>query len=261
MYNLEGRVAVVTGGARGIGRAICLRLAREGADIAVVDVDEAGAQAVVAEINALGRQAVALKVDVTNADQVEWMIAETVANLGSVDIMVNNAGIQYIANLLDTEEKQWDRMMDVNLKSMWLCGRAAALQMIRQGRGGRIVNACSRAGKVASMLPFGAYVVTKHAVVGLTRQFALDLAQHRILVNAYCPGVVDTPMWDLIDRQVAEKRGVPLGSVKKSAVDAIPLGRIEQPEDVARLVAFLSSDECEYMTGQCINVTGGSVMH
>jgi meso-butanediol dehydrogenase/(S,S)-butanediol dehydrogenase/diacetyl reductase len=152
-------------------------------------------------------------------------------------------------------------MFDVNVKSMWLCGRAAAARMIRQGRGGRIINACSRAGKVASMLPFGAYVVTKHAVVGLTRQFALDLAPHRILVNAYCPGVVDTPMWELIDRQVAERRGVPLGSVKKSAVDAIPLGRIEQPEDVARLVAFLASDESDYMTGQAINITGGSVMH
>ena len=261
MYNLDGRVAAVTGGARGIGRAICLRLASEGADIAVVDLDEAGAQVVVGEVNALGRQAVALKVDVTNPDQVNRMVAETVATLGSLDIMVNNAGIQYIATLLETEEQQWDRMFDVNLKSMWLCARAAAAQMIRQGRGGRIINASSRAGKVASSLPIGAYVVSKHAVVGLTRQLALELAPHGVLVNAYCPGVVDTPMWDLIDRLVAERRGVPLGSVKKGAVDAIPLGRIEQPEDVARLVAFLASSESDYMTGQAINITGGSVMH
>jgi len=261
MYNLNGKVAIVTGAARGIGRAIALRLADEGADVAVVDVDHAGATAVAAEVEARGRRAIPLKVNVTKADEVDEMVRRIVEALGRIDILVNNAGIQVIAYLQDTKEEDWDRIFDVNVKAMWLCTRAVAAQLIKQGQGGRIINASSRAGKVASALPIGAYVTTKHAVIGLTRAFALELAPYQITVNAYCPGVVDTPMWDLIDREVAARRGVPPGSVRANAVAQIPLGRIEQPEDVARLVAFLASAESDYMTGQAINITGGSVMH
>ena len=261
MYDLQGKVAIVTGAGRGIGRAIALRLASEGAAVGVADIDVGAASDVVAEIAALGRRAVALKVNVTNADEVDEMVRRTVAELGRLDIQVNNAGIQYLADLLEMKEDAWDRMFAVNVKGVWLCAKAAAAQMIKQGSGGRIINASSRAGKVASTQPIGCYVTTKHAVIGLTRQLALELAPHQITVNAYCPGVVDTPMWELIDREVATRRGVPIGSVKANAVAAIPLGRIEQPEDVARLVAFLASGESDYMTGQAINVTGGSVMH
>jgi meso-butanediol dehydrogenase / (S,S)-butanediol dehydrogenase / diacetyl reductase len=261
MYNLDGRVAIVTGAAQGIGRAISLRLAEEGAAVAVVDVNLAGAEAVVAEIEAKGGRGIALRVDVTSSSDVDMMVTRTVEKLGRIDILVANAGIQKIVYLMETQEVDWDRMFAVNVKSAWLCGRAAAQQMIKQGWGGRIIVASSRAGKIASALPIGAYVATKHAVVGLVRQFALELAPHNILVNAYCPGVVDTPMWDLIDREVAERRGAPIGSVKAAAVASIPLGRMEKPEDVARLVAFLASDESDYMTGQAINITGGSVMH
>jgi meso-butanediol dehydrogenase / (S,S)-butanediol dehydrogenase / diacetyl reductase len=261
MYNLNGKVAIVTGSAQGIGRAISLRLAEEGADLAIVDVNLAGAEAVAAEVEAKGRRAIALKVDVTSPADVGNMVEQTVAKLGRLDVMVNNAGIQKIVYLMETQEPDWDRLFAVNVKAQWLCAKAAAEQMIKQGQGGRIIIASSRAGKVASALPIGPYVVTKHAVVGLTRQLALELAPHQILVNAYCPGVVDTPMWDQIDREVSARRGTPLGSVKKAAIDSIPLGRMEKPEDVARLVAFLASDESEYMTGQAINITGGSVMH
>ncbi len=174
---------------------------------------------------------------------------------------MNNAGIQYIATLLETTEQQWERIFAVNVRASWLCARAVAEYLIQRGNGGRIINASSRAGKTASALPIGAYVATKHAIVGLTRQLALELASHGITVNAYCPGVVDTPMWELIDREVARRRGVPIGSVKASTVAAIPIGRIEQPEDVANLVAFLASNESAYITGQSINVEGGLVTH
>lgn len=261
MYNLEGKVALVTGAARGIGRAIALRLADEGADVAVVDLDLPGASAVASEVEARGRRALALRANVTSAEDVEEMVRQAVAALGHIDILVNNAGIQTIAYLLEMKEEDWDRIFEVNVKAMWLCSRAVARQMIQQGRGGRIINASSRAGKVASVLPIGAYVATKHAVIGLTRSLALELAPHQITVNAYCPGVVETPMWDLIDSEVSARRGVPRGSVKASQVNSIPLGRLEQPEDVAKLVAFLASAESDYMTGQAINITGGSVMH
>jgi meso-butanediol dehydrogenase / (S,S)-butanediol dehydrogenase / diacetyl reductase len=261
MYDLNGKVAIVTGGARGIGRAISLRLAAEGADVAIVDVDLEGAKATAGEVESLGRRALPLKVDVTNAAEVAEMVDRTVEELGSLDILVNNAGIQYIATLLETTEAQWDRIFAVNVRASWLCAKAVADYLVRRGKGGRIINAGSRAGKTASALPIGAYVATKHAVIGLTRQLAMELAPHGITVNAYCPGVVDTPMWELIDREVARRRGVPVGSVKEATVAAIPLGRIEQPEDVANLVAFLASKESGYITGQSINVEGGLVTH
>lgn len=261
MYNLEGRVAIVTGGGRGIGRAIALRLVREGADISVVDLDLASAESVVAEVDALGRRGVAVHADVTKAADTRRIVEETAAALGRIDILVNNAGVQRLATLLETTEADWDLIMTVNVKATWLCSKAVAAYLIEQNQGGRIINASSRAGKTYSSLPIGAYVTSKHAIVGFTRQLALELAPYRITVNAYCPGVVDTPMWELIDRVVAERQGVPIGSVKRKAVEAIPLGRIEQPEDVAKLVAFLASDESDYMTGQAINITGGSETH
>jgi meso-butanediol dehydrogenase/(S,S)-butanediol dehydrogenase/diacetyl reductase len=262
MYGLDGKVALITGAGRGIGRAIALRLAREGCDVALSDLNVQTAEESAAEVRALGRRAVAIGADVTRADQVDAMVARTLAELGRIDVLVNNAGIQIVVPLLEMSEGQWDSLFEVNLKSYWLCARAVAPHMIERGQGGKILNAASRAGKTPSRLsPTGAYATTKHAVIGFTRALAFELASHRINVNCYCPGVVDTPMWEQIDREVARLTGAPVGSIKARAVAEIPLGRIEQPEDVANLVAFLASAESDYMTGQAINITGGSEIH
>ena len=261
MYDLSNKTVLVTGAGRGIGRAIALRLAQEGADLAAADLAPDPVEEVAAAARKLGRRAIALRCDVTSAAEVETMVASVLDQLGRIDVLVNNAGIQVVAPLLETSEEQWDALFDVNVKSYWLCARAVAPAMIRQG-GGKIVNAASRAGKTPSrLIPIGAYATTKHAVIGLTRALAFELAQHRITVNAYCPGVVDTPMWDLIDREVTRRTGAPAGSVKARAVADVPLGRIQQPDDVANLVAWLASSESDYMTGQAINIEGGTEVH
>jgi meso-butanediol dehydrogenase / (S,S)-butanediol dehydrogenase / diacetyl reductase len=262
MYGLDGKVALITGAGRGIGRAIAMRLAREGCDLALSDLNAETAEGGAAEARSLGRRAVGIAGDVTRSDQVDAMVRRTLAELGRIDVLVNNAGIQIVVPMLELSEQQWDDLFDVNLKSYWLCARAVAPHMIERGQGGKIINAASRAGKTPSKLsPTGAYATTKHAVIGFTRALAFELAPHRINVNCYCPGVVDTPMWDLIDREVARRTGVAPGETKAKAVAEIPLGRIEQPEDVANLVAFLASAESDYMTGQAINITGGSEIH
>ena len=150
--------------------------------------------------------------------------------------------------------------MAVNAKGTLFCAQAAARQMIAQGSGGRIINNASVAGKIApGRLPMGAYSASKHAVVALTRQMGLEWAVHGILVNCVCPGIVDTPMWDLIDREMAKRDGVPIGSVKAQIAATVPIGRIEQPEDVANMVAFLASADAAYVTAQAVDVSGGRI--
>jgi meso-butanediol dehydrogenase/(S,S)-butanediol dehydrogenase/diacetyl reductase len=262
MYRLDGKVALVTGAARGIGRAIALRLAQEGADVAVADVNETGAQAVAEEARRAGRRALAIKVDVTRRNEAEAMVARVAHEFGGLDIAVANAGIVVIAPLLEMTEPDWDRLFAVNVKGVWLTAAAAARRMIQQARGGRLILASSRAGKTPSKLhPTGAYATTKHAVVGLTRALAFELAKHQITVNAYCPGIVDTDMLQRIDRAVAERQGQPPGTLTRESVTQVPLGRIEQPEDVANFVAWLASPEAAYMTGQAVNIEGGTEVH
>ena len=258
-YDLEGQAAIVTGAGRGIGRAIALRLAREGVSVSVADLDLASAEQVAEETGAAGGEALALQVDVTSKEDADRMVRETVARFGRLDILVNNAGVAAVVPLIETDEATWDLLMNVNAKGVLLCSQAAARQMIAQGGGGRIINNASGAGKVApgKNEPLGAYAASKHAVVGLTKQMGLELSSHQILVNCVCPGIVDTPMWELIDREIAKLEGAPVGSVKARMVDRIPLGRIEQPEDVANVVVFLASSDASYITGQTYNVSGG----
>lgn len=258
-YELDGKIAIVTGGGRGIGRAIALRLAREGASVAVADLNETNAAGVAQEIVKTGGNAFAFRVDVTRKTDVEQMVRETVSRFGRLDILVNNAGISAVAPLLDTDEATWDALMNVNAKGVLLCSQAAARQMIAQGSGGRIINNASGAGKIApgKDTPLGAYAASKHAAVALTKQMGLELSSNNILVNCVCGGIVDTDMWDLIDREIARLENAPVGSVKARAVASIPVGRIQQPEDVANLVVFLASDDASYITAQALNVCGG----
>lgn len=260
-YELDGQVAIVTGGARGIGRAIALRLACEGAAVVVADLDEKGAGQVAEEIQAEGGQAMAMKVDVARRKDAEEMVRKAVARLGRVDILVNNAGIGAVGLLMEADEETWDKVMNVNAKGVLLCSQAAARQMIAQGAGGRIINNASSSGKIApgKYVPQGVYAASKHAVVGLTKQLAMELAEYQILVNCVCPGIIDTHMWDMIDRESARLHGVPVGSVKARVVAGIPLGRIGQPEDVAKMVVFLASSDASYVTGQTFNVCGGKI--
>jgi len=258
-YHLTGQAAIVTGAGRGIGRAIALRLGREGAAVTVADRDPATAEGVAAEIVAQGGQALAIETDVTRQAQVEEMVARTVAHFGRLDILVNNAGIIAVAPLLETDEATWDAIMNVNVKGVLFCAQAAARRMIEQGGGGRIINITSAAGKIApgKDLPVGAYCASKHAAVGLTKQLGLELAPHGILVNAVCPGIVDTEMWAKIDREVAGRTEAPSGSVMARVVSTLPLGRAQQPDDVANMVAFLASTDAGYETAQTFNVSGG----
>jgi len=258
-YDLEGQVSIVTGAGRGIGRGIALRLANEGVSVAVADINEGNACRVADEIEGKGGQALGLKIDVTQKKDVELMVKGVVARFGKLDILVNNAGLNVLAPLIDAEEADWDSLMDVNAKGVFLCSQASARQMISQGSGGRIINNASGAGKIApgKDMPYGIYAASKHAVVGLTRQMGLELSSHQILVNCICAGIVDTQMWELIDQDISKMEGLAVGEVKARAVASIPLGRIQQPEDVANLVAFLASDDASYMTGQAYNVCGG----
>jgi meso-butanediol dehydrogenase / (S,S)-butanediol dehydrogenase / diacetyl reductase len=256
---LQGKVAVVTGAGRGIGQAIALRLAREGVIVAVTDIDSPSAETTAQHIRAARGKAVGFKVDVTQPDEVENMVSRTIKEFGELNVLVNNAGVGAVAPIIDTDEKTWDWVMDVNAKGVFLCSKAAAKQMIKQGKGGRIITNASGAGKIApgKGTPLGVYAASKHAVVGLMKQLGLELSSHHILVTSICGGIIDTPMWDLIDREIAKLEGVAAGTIKSKAVASVPLGRIQKPEDLANVVAFLASDDASYITADAINVAGG----
>ncbi|HWM56855.1 MAG TPA: acetoin reductase [Pseudonocardia sp.] len=251
--------AIVTGAGRGIGRGIALRLAKDGHAVAVNDVNKAGAEAVTAEITAAGGQAVAVPADVTDRDAVFAMVDQVATELGSVDVMVANAGIAQVKTLLEVTPDDLRTIFDVNVFGVVYCLQAAAEKMIAQGRGGKIINAASIAGH-RGFDYLGHYSATKFAVRALTQAAAKELAQHQITVNAYCPGIVGTDMWDLID----EKLGAYLGTAKGEALanysQLIALGRVQTPEDVAGFVSYLASQDSNYMTGQSVVIDGGIVM-
>jgi meso-butanediol dehydrogenase / (S,S)-butanediol dehydrogenase / diacetyl reductase len=252
------RTALVTGGARGIGRGIALRLASDGLDIAVADLpsmhDEA--EGVAEEVRAAGRRATVIDVDVSDARQVDAMVAATVAELGRLDVMVANAGVAQVAPLLEVTAEQFDWLMSINLRGVFLCYTAAARQMIAQGEGGKIIGAASIAAhKGFAML--GHYSASKWGVRGLTQAAAQEWAEHGITVNAYCPGIVGTKMWDYIDEKIAEAQGLQKGEAIAKFSELITLGRVETPEDVAQFVSYLASPDSDYMTGQSVMIDGG----
>jgi len=277
MYDLRGRVALVTGagGERGIGRAIATRLARDGADIVVNDIVEnpypgaatgwAGIPQVVSEIEALGRRALGILADVADASQVDSMMRQAVERFGHIDILVNNAASRPGPDrvpVVELTEDAWDTVQRVNLKGTFLCSRAVAREMIRRGRGGRIIIVSSVAGKRGTAC-FAAYCASKFGLIGFTQALALELASHRINVNAVCPGLVDTERVAFIAAALAPE-GVSAEEHREQMLrgraSQIPLGRVAVPEDIAGTVAFLASPEADYLTGLSVSVAGGSHM-
>jgi len=253
-----GRSAMVTGAGRGIGRAIAQRLAADGLAVSVADLPSAEheTKALVAELEAAGAAALAHTVDVTDADQVDAAVAAHIDRFGGLDVMVANAGIAVTAPMLETTAEQWRRTFDVNVLGVVHCYRAAARQMIVQGRGGRLIGAASVAAHRGGKWQ-GAYSASKFAVRGLSQSVAQELAEHGITVNVYSPGVVHTPMWESIDDAMTTRKQTERGSEMAGMVAAIPLGRLETPNDVAGVVSFLASPDSGYVTGQSIVVDGG----
>ncbi len=277
MTGLEGKGAIVTGAARmrGIGRAIAVRLAREGADVAVSGVGRApesfpdeereagwrGVPSVCEEIEALGRRALAVEADVRRKEDVTRMVEAAREAFGRIDILVNNAGLAFCGDhpLWEVEDEEWYRVVDVNLNGVYQCCRAAIPHMIEGGRGGRIINLSSLSGRTG--VPYyGAYIATKAAVVGLTQMLALELAPYQITANAVAPGSTDTDMMDGTFQRMAARAGTEFQLLKQGVTGTIPLGRQGRAEDIAGAVAFLASDDAAWMTGQCLDVNGGSLM-
>ncbi|EPQ55233.1 NAD P-binding protein [Gloeophyllum trabeum ATCC 11539] len=256
-----GRTAFVTGGAQGIGRAIATRLARDGYDISIAEIPQAKDRLAntIKEIESYGRKAIGVFADVREAKQVYAAVEETVDRLGpTLFVSVANAGVTQVKPLLECTPEFIENEVRLNLLGLMNTHIAAAKQMVKQGFGGRILGAGSIASyRTAENL--GPYGATKFAVRGFTEAAAKEWAQYDIRVNAYGPGIVDTPMWDHIDRELAKIEGISIGEAKALRIKRdVKLGRIQQPEDVAKLVSFLVSDEGEYITGQTIKTCGGA---
>ena len=264
---MKDRVALVTGGGRGIGRGVCLVLAERGAELAVADINLDGAEAVRSELAQNGRGARAFEVDVTSHDQVRRLVDECIAHFGGIDILVNAAGVIGAPGFEDTtsnREEDWDLTFDVNVKGTVFACEAVAAHM-KEKRNGKIVNISSHGGR--SGLPgLSAYGASKAAVIHLTQSFALELAPYNINVNAVCPGTLWTPMWERIAertrRNDPSKRHMTTRQIFDEAIqERCPLKREQTPEDVGKAVAFLASDDAFNITGQSLNVNGGTRMN
>ncbi len=274
---LKGKTAIVTGSGRhtGLGKAIAMRLAEAGCNLVVADLgaakgphfpaDAIGSTAemeeIVAEIRAKGVDAIAAPCDVRDPESVERLVNAAVDRFGSLDVMVNNAGVGYIMKaIVDMEEREWDAVLDVNLKGVFLGVKYAAIQMIKQGRGGKIVNVASQAAK--SAFPFAsAYTSSKHGLVGLTRVAAIELGQHGIHVNAVCPNHITTGLGAWQNEFFREKFGKSLDEYLGDIRARIPLGRIGVQDDIAKAAVFFCTDMAGFVTGECMNVSGGEEMH
>jgi NAD(P)-dependent dehydrogenase (short-subunit alcohol dehydrogenase family) len=285
---LEGKVAVVTGAGQGIGRGVALRLAREGADIVVAEINAETAKAVAAEVEGLGRCALACELDISRVASVQTMVDRAMARFEHVDILINNAGIHQTKPMMELSEADWDRVMNVNFRGLFFCLQVVARQMIRQapkesegpqgpidigrliaaeegsvpprnGSHGKIVNLSSVAGRFGRPLQTH-YAASKAGVISITQSAALALAPYQINVNAVAPGIVATPMWEAIDRDRAKLFGLKPGEAMASYIKQVPLGRVSLPADVASVIGFLCSSAADFVTGQTVNVDGGFLM-
>ncbi len=253
---LAGKTAVVTGGARGIGRAIVARYIAEGARVAIADLAIGQARDVAAEF---GDKAFAVEVNVTSRASIDRMVAGVVSQWGGVDVLVNNAAIFDMAPIVEVTEASFDKVFAVNVKGLFFTLQAVARQMIARGSGGKIINMASQAGRRGEAL-VSVYCASKAAVISLTQSAGLDLIKHRINVNAIAPGVVDTPMWDDVDALFAKYEGRKPGEKKKLVGAAVPYGRMGTPEDHVGAAVFLASADADYVVAQTFNVDGGNWM-
>jgi 2-deoxy-D-gluconate 3-dehydrogenase len=259
LFDLSEQAALVTGGALGIGQAIAFRLAEAGAGVVIVDIDLAAAQDTASQIEQRGGRARAVRADVCRAEEVDAAVRATVDAFGRLDILVNNAGIFPLLPVLDVTEETWDRVLDINLKGAFLFAKAAAQQMAQAGRGGRIINLAS----VDALHPNGMatpYNASKGGVLMLTKGLALELAMHGILVNAVAPGGITTPGADAARAHVSDAMRVPDDAILQGWIQRVPLRRMGEPDDVAKVVLFLASRAADFITGEWIVVDGGYLL-
>jgi NAD(P)-dependent dehydrogenase (short-subunit alcohol dehydrogenase family) len=267
-----GKVAIVTGAGQGIGRGVAHRLAQEGAHVVIAEFNADNAAAVAAECSAVGPSALAYPVDVGDVEATARLTRDVAERFGRIDILINNAGLNKTQYMLDLPKADWDRIIRVNQTGLFFCLQAVARQMVEQvpeqvkaaGKSdvshGKIVNFSSVAGR--SGRPYAAdYSSTKWAVISITQSAALALAPYNINVNAVCPGIVPTPMWDDIDQTQAARFGLPPGGWIERSVASVPLKRAATPDDLAAAVSFLCSTDADYITGQTLNVDGGLEMN
>lgn len=256
MKRLDGKSAIVTGAARGIGRAFAAAYAREGATVAIADIDRAAAERTAAEIGA-GAYAVAL--DVTDQASIDAMVEAVAARAGGIDILVNNAAVFDLAPIAEITRASYDRLFAINVAGTLFTLQAVARRMIAQGRGGKIVNMASQAGRRGEAL-VAVYCATKAAVISLTQSAGLDLIRHGINVNAIAPGVVEGEHWEGVDALFAKHEGLPPGEKKRRVGAAVPFGRMGRAEDLTGMAVFLASAEADYIVAQTYNVDGGNWM-
>jgi len=257
---LKDKVALVTGGGAGIGRGICLEFAREGARVAIVDKNLQSAEQTRMKMSGSKSDFLTIQADVGSELEVERMMTATVNHFGRIDVVCANAGVHSMSPVVDTAVEEWDRIMHVNVRGVFLCCKHAARQMMRQGHGGKIVNISSMSGKTGYGLE-AHYSASKFAVIGLTMAMADELARYKINVNAVCPGVIDTELQTSLLQREASLKGLLPSVLRQNLIAATPLGRIGTPEDVAKVVVFLASSDSDFMTGQAVNVTGGLEKH
>lgn len=256
MTRLAGKSALITGAARGIGLAFAQAYVREGARVAIADIDLARAQAAAEEI---GSAALAVEMDVTQQDSIDAAVAQTVDTFGQIDILINNAALFSAAPIVEIERGDFDRLFDINVKGTFFTLQAVAQHMIKRGVKGRIINMASQAGRRGEPL-VAVYCATKAAVISLTQSAGLNLIEHGINVNAIAPGVVDGEHWDGVDAFFAKYEGKAPGQKKKEVGAAVPYGRMGTADDLTGMAVFLASDEAEYIVAQCYNVDGGQWM-
>jgi len=254
---LEGKTAIITGAARGIGFAFAQAYVREGAQVAIADINLAAAQTAAASI---GPEAIALHLDVTNQASIDTCVTDAVTRMGGIDILINNAALFEAAPITDITRASYDKLFAVNVAVTLFMLQAVTKVMIARGQGGRIINMASQAGRRGEAL-VGVYCATKAAVISLTQSAGLNLIAHRINVNAIAPGVVDGEHWDGVDAHFARLEGLAPGEKKRQVGAAVPYGRMGTAEDLTGMAIFLASAEAEYIVAQTYNVDGGNWMN